>query len=76
MLEKLETILCESEMRMMYLLINNVKLKVRVRRGSEEETLRNIGVAQGDFFSALLFILYLYTYHSKIFETNSSFHVI
>ena len=30
LLKKLETTLDESEMRMMYLLINNVKLKVRV----------------------------------------------
>ena len=45
LLEKLETILDESEMRMMYLLIHNVKLKVRVGRSLEEEILTNIGVA-------------------------------
>ena len=32
LLGKLETILDESEIRMMYLLINNIKLKVRVGR--------------------------------------------
>ena len=59
MLEKLETILDESEMRMMYILINNVKLKVRVERSLGEEILTNIGVAQGGCFSALFFIFYL-----------------
>lgn len=45
LLEKLETILDESEMRMVYFLIHNVKLKVRVGRTLEEEILTNIGVA-------------------------------
>ena len=45
LLEKLETILDESEMRMVYLLIRNVKLKVRVGRTLEEEILTNFGVA-------------------------------
>ena len=45
LLEKLETILDESEMRMVYLLIHNVKLKVRVGRTLEEEILTNFGVA-------------------------------
>ena len=58
-LEKLETILDESEMRMMYLLINNVKLNVRVRRSLGEEILTNIGVAQRDDLFTLLFIFYL-----------------
>ena len=57
--EKLETILDESEMRMMYLLIDYVKLKVRMGRSLGEEILTNIGVAQGDCLSALLFIFYL-----------------
>ena len=59
MLEKLETILDESEMRMMYILINNVKLKVRVERSLGEEILTNIGVTQGGCFSALFFIFCL-----------------
>ena len=59
LLEKLETILDESEMRTMNHLINNVKLKVRVGRSLGEEILTNIGVAQGDCLSALLFIFYL-----------------
>ena len=45
LLEKLETILDESEMRMVYLLINNITLKVRVGRSLEEEILTSIGVA-------------------------------
>ena len=45
LLEKLETDLYEREMRMMYLFISNVKLKVRVGRSSGEEILTNIGVA-------------------------------
>ena len=46
-------------MRMMYLFINNVKLKVRVGRSLGEKILTNIGVVQGDLLSALLFIFYL-----------------
>ena len=45
LLEKLETILDECEMRMVYLLINNITLKVRVGRSLEEEILTSIGVA-------------------------------
>ena len=59
LLKKLETILDKSEMRMMYLLINNVKLKVRVGKSLGEEILTNIGVLQGDLLSGLLFIFYL-----------------
>ena len=58
LLEKLGTILDEREMRMMYLLINNVKLKLRVGRSLGEEILTNIGVAKGDYLSTLLFIIY------------------
>ena len=54
--EKLEAILDESEMRMMYLLINNFKVKVRVGRSLREEILTNIGIAQGECFSP--FFLY------------------
>ena len=46
-------------MTMMYLLVSNVKLKVRVGRSLGEQILTNIGVAQGDCLSALLFIFYL-----------------
>ena len=59
LLEKLKIILCESKMRMMYLLINNAKLKVRVGGSLGEEILTNIGAAQGDCLPALLFIFYL-----------------
>ena len=54
-----KTLLKKFEIRMMYLLTNNVKLKVRVGRSSGEEILTNTGVAQGDCLSALLFIFYL-----------------
>ena len=59
LLENLKIILCESKMRMMYLLINNAKLKVRVGGSLGEEILTNIGAAQGDCLPALLFIFYL-----------------
>ena len=61
LLENLKIILCESKMRMMYLLINNAKLKVRKWVGGSlgEEILTNIGAAQGDCLPALLFIFYL-----------------
>ena len=59
LLKKLETIPDKSEMRMMCLLINNVKLKVRVGRSLGEEILTNIGVVQGELLSELLFIFYL-----------------
>ena len=60
LLEKLEPILDDSEMRMMYLLIADVKYRVRVENTlSEEEIDTNVGVAQGDCLSALLFIFYL-----------------
>ena len=54
-----KTLLKKFEIRMMYLHTNNVKLKMRVERSSGEEILTNIGVAQGDCLSALLFIFYL-----------------
>ena len=60
LLEKLETILDESEMRIMHLLINNLKLKVRVRKSLGEEIPTNISsVALGDCLSALLSIFFL-----------------
>ena len=59
LLENLKIILYESKMRMMYLLINNAKLKVRVGGSLGDEILTNIGAAQGDCLPALLFIFYL-----------------
>ena len=59
LLKTLETILDESEMRMMYLLINNIKRKVKVGRSLQEEILTSISVAQGDCLSVLLFLFYL-----------------
>ena len=75
LLEKLGTILDEREMRMMYLLINNVKLKLRVGRSLGEEILTNIGVAKGDYLSTLLFIIYLAKFVDVIpgFPTREDF---
>ena len=58
LLKQLEPILEPHELRMMHLLITDVKLMVRVgKTGDPIKT--NIGVAQGDCLSALLFIFYL-----------------
>ena len=59
LLEKLETVLDESEMRIMYHLVNNVKLKVKVGRSLGEQILTKIGLARGACLSGLLFIFYL-----------------
>ena len=59
LMEQLGEILEENEMRMMYLLINGVKLKVRIGNQLGEWIKTNIGVCQGDCLSALLFIFFL-----------------
>ena len=59
LLTQLEEILNEVEMRLMYLLITDVVLNVRLGTKTGEEIQTNIGVAQGDCLSALLFIFYL-----------------
>ena len=59
LMEQLEQILEEHEMRMMYLLVNGVNLKVRIDGKLCEWIKTNIGVAQGDCLSALLFIYFL-----------------
>ena len=58
LLTQLEEILNEVEMRLMYLLITDVVLNVRLGTKMGEDIQTNIGVAQGDCLSALLFIFY------------------
>ena len=59
LMEMLEEMLSSSEMRMMYLLIKDVNLTVKIGKEFGEWIKTNIGVAQGDCLSALLFIFYL-----------------
>ena len=59
LMKYLEEILTPSEMRLMFLLIAGVKLRVRVGKEFGEYIETNIGVAQGDCLSAILFIFYL-----------------
>ena len=55
----LKGILKEDELHMMKILVENVKLRVRIGRTTGEEIITNIGVPQGDCLSPILFILYL-----------------
>ena len=48
-----------SEMRLLNILISDVKLKVRVGSQFGEDMKTNVGVVQGDCLSAVLFIFYL-----------------
>ena len=59
LLNILKEILNNNEMRLMDILISDVKLQVRVGAELGKEITTNIGVAQGDCLSAVLFILYL-----------------
>ena len=59
LMKHLEDILSESEMRLVYLLISGVKIKVRVGKKCGEEIATNVGVVQGDCLSAVFFIFYL-----------------
>ena len=59
LMELMEPLLDENEMRMMYLLIGGVELVVRIDKETGKRISTNIGVAQGDCLSALLFIFYL-----------------
>ena len=56
LMEQLEQILEEHEMRMMYLLVNGVNLKVRIDGKLGEWIKTNIGVAQGDYLHFYLYI--------------------
>lgn len=53
----LESIINNSKFHMMYLLINDVVSELNCDLGKGMKT--KIGICQGDFLSALLFILYI-----------------
>ena len=59
LMEYLNNILSPGEMRLIYLLISGVKLKVRIGKELGDSIQTNIGVVQGDCLSAILFIYYL-----------------
>ena len=59
LMKQLEAFLQPHEMRMLHLLITDVKLMVRIGKTLGVAIDTNIGVAQGDCLSALLFIFYL-----------------
>ncbi len=59
LLKDLQDILEPDEIHMMSVLINGVKLKVKVGKHTGEEIKTNVGIAQGDCLSAVLFIYYL-----------------
>lgn len=58
--EKLETVLDPDELHLLDILINDVKIRVRVQdKFSSEDITTNTGIVQGDCLSAVLFIYYL-----------------
>ena len=59
LLEGLEEILLPEELHLLHILINNVKLRVRVGDEYGEDISTQIGIMQGDCLSAVLFIFYL-----------------
>lgn len=59
LLDYLKEILTPCELHMMYILIHDVKLNVRLGKTTGDEMPTNIGITQGDCLSALLFIFYL-----------------
>ena len=59
LMKQLEAFIEPHEMRMMHLLITDVKLMVRIGKTLGVPIDTNIGVAQGDCLPALLFIFYL-----------------
>ena len=59
LMKQLEAFIEPHEMQMMHLLITDVKLMVRIGKTLGVPIDTNIGVAQGDCLSALLFIFYL-----------------
>ena len=75
LISQLSNRLKPNEMRMVHLLITDVKLYVRVGKTTGKEIMSNIGVAQGDCLSALLFIFYLaYVIHEISRETTREDH--
>ena len=59
LMEILANILTKCELHMMYILINDVILNVKIKSKIGKDILTGIGILQGDCLSALLFILYL-----------------
>ena len=59
LLDDLKQILDADEYHMLSILILDVRLKVRVGNCEGEEIITEVGIAQGDCLSAVLFILYL-----------------
>ena len=59
LMEILKNILTPSELHMMYLLINDVILNMKIGDKVGADIVTAIGICQGDCLSALLFILYL-----------------
>ena len=59
LLDALQEVLEPDELHLMYLMISEVKLNVRLGDELGEDILTEIGICQGDCLSALLFIYYL-----------------
>lgn len=57
--EKLELVLDPDELHLLDVLVNDVKIRVRVEDKLSQEIITNTGIAQGDCLSAVLFIYYL-----------------
>ena len=57
--DELQEIISEDEVHMLYILINDVNLKVRCAKTTGEKINTNIGVPQGDCLSPVLLTLYL-----------------
>ena len=59
LMQILQTILTPGELHMMYLLITDVTLNVKIGSKIGKYILTAIGICQGDCLSASLFIIYL-----------------
>ena len=55
----LSEILTDCELHMIYILIHDIKLNVKIGQNKGETINTNVGITQGDCLSALLFIFYL-----------------
>ena len=59
MFDEPQGIISEDEVHMLYILINDVNLKVRCGKTTGEKINANIGVPQGDCLSPVLFTIYM-----------------
>ena len=59
LLSKVNYILKPDELHLMYKMIKDVKIKVRVKKEESNFFTTNVGVCQGDCLSAIMFIYYL-----------------